>query len=63
MSSGNDSNVVFGRPDRGKEASTRPARGRICVHQGCATVLSTYNAANVCWLHTPTVLPRRPKPE
>jgi hypothetical protein len=63
MGSGNDPTVLFGRPDRGKEPSARPARGRICAHEGCATVLSTYNAADVCWLHTRSVFPRRPKPE
>ena len=63
MSSGDDSTPFFGRPDRGKEASTRPARGRICAYPGCSTVLSTYNAAEVCWLHTPAVFPRKPKPD
>ena len=59
MSSAKDSNVFFGRPDRGKETAARPARGRICAHEGCATVLSTYNATDICWLHTPKVIPRR----
>ena len=63
MSSGDEATVFFGRPDRGKEASARPARGRICAQQGCSTVLSTYNAAEMCWLHTPLVYPRKPKPD
>ena len=63
MSAGDDPNVLFGRPVRGKEASARPARGRVCAHEGCTTVLSTYNAVDVCWLHTPVVYPSKPKPE
>jgi hypothetical protein len=45
--------VLFGPPVRGKEASDRPARGRMCSHDGCETVLSTYNTSDVCWLHAP----------
>ena len=63
MSAGGDTNALFGRPVRGKEASARPARGRVCAHEGCATVLSTYNAADLCWLHAPLVYPSKPKPE
>jgi hypothetical protein len=33
MSSGDEPTVFFGRPDRGKEASARPARGRICARR------------------------------
>jgi hypothetical protein len=25
----------------------------MCEHQGCETLLSTYNASEVCWLHAP----------
>lgn len=42
----------LGTPDRGKGASSRPQRGRICDQDGCATVLSTYNSSGTCWLHT-----------
>ena len=44
---------VFGPPDRGKKATDRPARGRMCEQIGCETILSTYNASPVCWLHAP----------
>lgn len=44
--------TAFGAPDRGKDASSRPERGRICGQDGCTTVLSTYNASETCWLHT-----------
>lgn len=63
MSAGHDPNALFGRPIRGKEASARPARGRVCGHEGCTTVLSTYNVADLCWLHMPVAYPRKPKPE
>jgi hypothetical protein len=44
--------AAFGTPARGKDAASRPARGRICEREGCTTVLSTYNASGTCWLHT-----------
>ena len=44
---------VFGSPERGKKAADRPPRGRMCVHIGCETVLSTYNPSDLCWLHAP----------
>jgi hypothetical protein len=44
--------VQFGSPARGKEASSRPSAGRTCEQPGCTTVLSTYNAATRCWLHS-----------
>ena len=40
-----------GTPVRGKEASTRPARGRVCAYEGCTTILSTYNPAHECSVH------------
>jgi hypothetical protein len=42
----------IGAPDRGKGAVSRSARGRICDRDGCDTVLSTYNSAGTCWLHS-----------
>ena len=42
----------LGAPDRGKDASSRPALGRVCEQDGCTTVLSTYNSSGTCWLHT-----------
>lgn len=43
----------FGQPARGKGSADRPPRGRLCVQDGCTTVLSTYNSSDHCWLHTP----------
>ena len=43
--------IELGAPRRGKEASSRPVRGRVCEQPGCQTVLSTYNSAVLCWLH------------
>ena len=44
--------VQFGMPDRGKRAETRASAGRPCHHDGCLTVLTTYNSGTMCWLHT-----------
>ena len=43
--------MTFGSPKRGKESSSRPARGRLCKRLGCTTVLSTYNSSTTCWRH------------
>jgi hypothetical protein len=43
--------IHFGSPERGKEASARPPRGRLCNYPSCQTVLSTYNRSDSCWLH------------
>jgi hypothetical protein len=48
----------FGTPERGKSAASRPAQGRVCDHEGCATILSTYNATGTCFVHADA--PRRP---
>lgn len=47
--------VQVGVPERGKEAASRAARGRVCDREGCSTILSTYNASGTCWLHTEPV--------
>jgi hypothetical protein len=44
--------VQLGLPARGKDASSRPVRGRVCERPGCQTVLSTYNPAILCWMHS-----------
>jgi hypothetical protein len=44
--------VEFGRPQRGRDATSREARGRQCEAPGCSTVLSTYNRSRTCYLHT-----------
>jgi hypothetical protein len=41
----------YGTPDTGKKAKHRPAKGRLCQEPGCATVLSTYNTDDHCFLH------------
>ena len=46
-----DKGTQYGVPVRGKEASTRAARGRVCIEPTCDTVLSTYNTALTCWMH------------
>ena len=43
--------VEYGAPLSGK-AHAQGARGRMCEAPGCTTVLSTYNAATTCWLHS-----------
>lgn len=54
MSVSNRANrTEFGPPVRGKASTDRSARGRRCAENGCTTVLSTYNASDHCWLHTP----------
>lgn len=45
-------NVQFGTPDRGKGVAMRAEQGRICDHDGCSTILSTYNTTGTCWTHT-----------
>jgi hypothetical protein len=49
--------VEYGAPLAGK-STARGARGRPCEHPGCTTVLSTYNAATTCWLHSQPVRSR-----
>jgi hypothetical protein len=44
--------VEFGPPQRGRDATSREARGRQCDSPGCSTVLSTYNRSRTCYLHT-----------
>ena len=60
MTFGSDRTVPFGKPGRGKDASDRSPRGRTCLEEGCTTILSTYNAAEKCWLHAPAVRLRPP---
>lgn len=56
VSTKSSSTARFGPPARGKGAQARSAAGRLCDAPGCATVLSTYNAAPTCFLHSePTV--------
>jgi hypothetical protein len=50
--------VEYGTPLAGK-ATIQNTRNRPCEHPGCPTVLSTYNSATTCWLHSRPEL-RRP---
>jgi hypothetical protein len=48
----NSNSVQYGAPGSGKHAVQRQRAGRQCEVTTCVTVLSTYNAAGTCWLHT-----------
>ena len=43
--------IEYGTPTA-KGRAQRAATGRLCAQAGCSTVLSTYNQATACWLHT-----------
>jgi hypothetical protein len=48
----NSAKVPYGTPERGKELASRAPKGRLCAAPGCATVLSTYNRSQTCFLHS-----------
>jgi hypothetical protein len=50
--SGGKEGVLFGPPERGKDAASRSIPGRLCAVGECPTVLSTYNPSITCWLHS-----------
>lgn len=52
MTRANTADVRYGPPDTGRSAAARAQSGRQCEVAGCLTVLSTYNAALTCWLHS-----------
>jgi hypothetical protein len=52
MNRTNSADVRYGTPATGKSALSRAQAGRRCEFPGCETVLSTYNAATTCWLHS-----------
>jgi hypothetical protein len=52
MTRANTADVRYGPPDTGKKAASRSMSGRHCEVMGCVTLLSTYNAATTCWLHS-----------
>ncbi len=54
--------VKVGSPERGREASTRPSRGRVCEEASCQTILSTYNPSVTCAVHTEPTFRPRPAP-
>lgn len=45
---------ITGLPAR----SRRYRQGRTCSQPGCETVLSVYNKAGTCWVHSPAKIPR-----
>jgi hypothetical protein len=59
MNRSNSSNVQYGAPQTGKQATHREPAGRRCAFPGCETLLSTYNASATCWFHT-AATPRHP---
>ncbi|HXJ62979.1 MAG TPA: hypothetical protein VNN79_04415 [Actinomycetota bacterium] len=44
--------VQYGSPTPGKAVSPRGAGGRLCSHEGCATIVSKYNPEPTCWTHS-----------
>jgi hypothetical protein len=52
MNRTNGAGVRYGPPATGKSAASRAEAGRRCAVAGCQTVLSTYNDATTCWLHS-----------
>ena len=52
MNRTNTADVQYGTPATKKGAASRPPAGRTCETPGCETLLSTYNAAVTCWLHS-----------
>ncbi len=45
------------RPGNLPPPSRASSGGRVCVHQGCETRLSVYNASDLCWQHADVVFP------
>ena len=52
MNRTNSAEVRYGAPSASKQAASRAKAGRRCEVASCGTVLSTYNAATTCWLHS-----------
>jgi len=52
MNRANAADVQYGTPTAKKGSQSRPPAGRRCAASGCETVLSTYNSALTCWLHS-----------
>jgi hypothetical protein len=50
--------VEYGSPHLGKGVPVRSGAGRMCSHEGCTTILSTYNSATSCWAHMPNTMRR-----
>jgi hypothetical protein len=52
--------IQYGPALPGKGSMPRAEGGRLCAHPGCTTILSTYNASTMCWVHSTTTLGRSP---
>lgn len=48
----NSPDVHYGTPTTGKSALARAEAGRRCEVPRCETILSRYNTATTCWLHS-----------
>jgi len=55
---GDGSAIRGSKPQPIPRASQRKPEGRVCTHEGCATVLSTYNKRERCWAHAEMKVPR-----
>jgi hypothetical protein len=51
-------NRISGIPSGGGKITVYPDR-RVCADDGCATVLSVYNAKTLCSVHEPLPRPSR----
>jgi hypothetical protein len=49
------SQTQFGTPTKQRDRVVDARKGRRCSEAGCPTLLSTYNAAEMCWLHAPSL--------
>jgi predicted nucleic acid-binding Zn ribbon protein len=49
----------WGRPSSRANVVRAHQRGRICAHEGCATILSIYNPSKYCSAHTQQTQRRR----
>lgn len=53
-----DTAIRAARPGSRIRRPKQYARGRVCVHAGCETVVSRYNRSETCFRHRPVVYPR-----
>jgi hypothetical protein len=52
MNRTNSAETHYGTPLTGKGATARAQAGRLCAVADCGTLISTYNSASTCWLHS-----------
>jgi hypothetical protein len=53
-----ESAIRGSRPQALPRASQTYPEGRVCLHPGCETRLSTYNRRDRCWAHAEMKVPR-----